>query len=110
MLMADSVRIEQAQKVTETFLRTRTVRIPRGPRPLLKTETAGVLAPAGLREILSDDGTVLAYIAELKPRGFVAISADTDIVPIIAYSFRSLFPADGDRGNPEAANKSPGRT
>ena len=99
-LMAEPVRLEQAQKAADTFLSKQAARILGGSGLLLKTQAPGVSAPAGFREILSDDGTVLAYIAEMKPRGFVAISANTDIVPIIAYSLRTSFPATGDRGNP----------
>lgn len=99
-LMAEVIQPEQAQKVADKFLRGRTARIQRESRSLLETQNPGVYAPAGFREILCDDGTVLVYITELKPRGFIAVSADTDIVPIIAYSFRSSFPADGDRDNP----------
>jgi hypothetical protein len=52
------------------------------------------------REIRSDEGTVLAYIAELDRGGFVATSANTDIAPIIAYSFTCPFPAEAEQKNP----------
>jgi len=32
-------------------------------------------------------GEVLAYVLTLDPKGFVVISSDTDIAPVIAYSF-----------------------
>ncbi len=34
----------------------------------------------------SENGEKLGYIAHLSPRGYIAISADTDIRPVIAYS------------------------
>jgi hypothetical protein len=103
-VMAEPVRIEQAQKVTDTFLRSRNAQARKGFEILSviaegrAAETGPALA--GFREIRGDDGTVLAYIAELEPRGFIATSADTDITPIVAYSFRSSFPADEDKDNP----------
>ncbi len=33
--------------------------------------------------------TKLCFIADLQPKGFIALSSDTDITPIIAYSFRN---------------------
>jgi len=41
----------------------------------------------------------VAYIANIKPTGFIAISTDTDIQPIIAYSFQSNFIFDDDENN-----------
>jgi len=61
---------------------------------------AAAVTPAGLRTIRNDEGTVLAYVADLDPCGFVALSADTDIAPIIAYSFNASFPTGDDASNP----------
>ena len=36
-------------------------------------------------------GRILAYILDLKPTGFIAISTDTNIRPVIAYSYHSNF-------------------
>jgi len=120
-LFAEPVPLEQAHKAAFTFLSMRNVPLQEGPRALsvpgqdtrlssveargpaitAKGQTAGRgLTLAGFREIRSDDGAVLAYIAELSPRGFVATSADTDIRPIVAYSFKNSFPPDEDRKNP----------
>jgi hypothetical protein len=102
--IAEPVRLEQAQKVTDTFLRTRNVQPWIGSAQLLtaaKDRTADKrVMLSGFREIRGDDGSLLAYIADLEPRGFVAVSASTDIVPIVACSFRSSFPPDGDRDSP----------
>lgn len=40
---------------------------------------------------LKKNEKIIAYIAELSPQGFIAIAPDTDIEPIISYSFRSNF-------------------
>ncbi|UCF17114.1 MAG: C10 family peptidase, partial [Phycisphaerales bacterium] len=96
--------LEQARKATDMFLKTRNVRPWIGSTQLLMAagdQTTERRATLGVfREIRADDGSTLAYIADLKPRGFVAVSANTDIVPIVACSFRSSFPSDGDRDNP----------
>jgi hypothetical protein len=96
---AESVGSQQARTVAETFLKARNDRILKGFKPLSITSEVEP-EPAGLREIRGDDGTVLAYITELQPRGFIATSADTQITPIVAYSFRTSFPADNDIKNP----------
>ncbi len=103
-LMAEPVRLEEAQKVADTFLRTWNADHRQTLQTLSITANgrtaSGPPALAGFREICSDDGTILAYVAELEPCGFVATSADTDITPIVAYSFRGSFAAYGDRNNP----------
>jgi len=38
-----------------------------------------------------DTDELLAYILDLDPKGYIVISVDTDITPIIAYSFRNGF-------------------
>lgn len=103
-LFAEAVDLSQARQAADTFLRIQAAH-PAGSQGTLsvtsaKGITAAGLTAAGIRELHDDDGTLLAYVTDLKPRGFIAISADTDIAPVIAYSFRSSFPADQDESNP----------
>ena len=98
-VIAGPVGSQQAQKAAETFLEARNIRASKGFSPLSLRSEAGPNM-AGLREIRGDDGAVLAYVTELEPRGFIATSADTEITPIIAYSFRTSFPSGNDRKNP----------
>src|SRR4030043_267191 len=95
-VMAGPVGSQRAQKAAETFLKARNDRASKGFSPLSVTSQAGA---TGLREVRDDSGAVLAYITELQPRGFIATSADTDITPIVAYSFRTSFPVDNDNKN-----------
>jgi len=45
-----------------------------------------------VRGLYSEDGlTVLAYVYELDPVGYVVVTADTDLPPVIAYSLHSDF-------------------
>lgn len=45
------------------------------------------------------EGDTLSYITNLTPYGFIVLSTDTDITPIIAYSFKGNFPYDEDENN-----------
>jgi hypothetical protein len=102
--LAAPVNIEQVRKASDTFLKSQHVH--QKQQKVLLSRTGGQKAPAeeftaaGLKEIRGDDGTVLAFITELEPRGFIAVSADTDITPIVAYSFNCSFPASNDKKNP----------
>jgi len=102
--LAEPVNVEQVRKASDTFLTLQRVRQRKGLRLFSiqgeQEAPVGELTAAGLREIRGDDGAVLAYVAELEPRGFIVTSADTDITPVIAYSFKSSFPGDEDRKNP----------
>ncbi len=41
---------------------------------------------------ITNESLTLGYVYQLSPSGYVAISGDTDIFPIIAYSFENDFP------------------
>ncbi len=45
--------------------------------------------------IKSKEGKTLAYVAGFSPTGFVVIAPDTDLYPIIAYSFKEKFSFNG---------------
>ncbi len=101
--LAEPVNVEQVLKASDTFLKLQRIRQRQQIRLLsIPGEQARVreFTASALREIRDDDGIVLAYITELEPRGFIATSTDTDITPIIAYSFKTPFPSDQDRNNP----------
>jgi hypothetical protein len=101
-VMAGPVSPQQAQKVAETFLKTKipAARTAQSPKEFGLLSLNSQAGPANLREIRDENGAVLAYISELQPCGFIAIAPDTDISPIIAYSFSTPFPADNDNKNP----------
>ena len=98
-LLADSVSLPQVRNATDAFLMGRSAQPGRTPSGSIRAQATG-LAPAGFREVRDDDGTILAYVADLEPRGFIALSADTDIAPVVAYSFQASFPAGDDKANP----------
>ncbi len=47
-----------------------------------------------LDNIKDKAGNVLAYVCTFQPVGFVVVSPDTDLYPIIAYSFKNKFSLD----------------
>jgi hypothetical protein len=98
-VLAESVDLARAQKATEGFLKGRSALADQGANGAIRA-LAVASTPAGFREVRDDDGTVLAYVADLEPRGFIALSADTDIAPVVAYSFLASFPAGADKANP----------
>ena len=98
-LIAEPARPAQVQTVADTFLEMRLPQSVTAPRLFSVTDETET-TPAGFQVIHDDDGTILAYIAHLEPHGFIAISADTDITPIIAYSLNSSFPSVDDEKNP----------
>jgi hypothetical protein len=42
--------------------------------------------------IVDPSGRILAYVFELSPQGFLVVSADTRLIPLIAYSVECSFP------------------
>ncbi|MCP5048037.1 MAG: hypothetical protein GY940_12765 [bacterium] len=45
------------------------------------------------------NGEVLFYVLQLAPEGFMVVSPDTDIQPVIAYSYYGHFPMEDSADN-----------
>jgi hypothetical protein len=45
-----------------------------------------------IRPLLNEQGHTLAYVMVLEPKGYIVVSPDTDIRPVIAYSMDNEFP------------------
>ena len=58
----------------------------------------------GQVRLMSDpaDGSILYYWFELKPSGYIIVSASSVLPPVIAYSFTDTNESDGDATNPLA--------
>ncbi|HEX38075.1 MAG TPA: T9SS type A sorting domain-containing protein [Candidatus Cloacimonetes bacterium] len=41
--------------------------------------------------LTNDNGEILGYVFHLDPQGFIIVSSDTDIVPILGYSFLNNY-------------------
>lgn len=61
------------------------------PKVFTKGQGFSILESQALKKT---KGVPLAYIFDLAPEGYVAISSDTDIRPVIAYSFKGKFPIE----------------
>ncbi len=76
VLIASPVRYEQTLKVAEHHISV---------HDKIEYTISGYFEILGLNEI------TLAYVFNLQPAGFIATSADTEIYPVIGYSFLNNF-------------------
>ncbi len=98
---AEEVDLGTAGEAISGFLSAgkadRAIAVARQGRP---PDTTGEYSISEITPLVDDTtGVILAYIAHLEPKGFIAISSDTQISPIIAYSFNSNFSMDDDPNN-----------
>ncbi len=93
LLHAEPVGPETAAKVTETQIEIINQR-------LAKADYLGASYTLSIKTIkplyAEDKEELLAYVFELEPQGFIVVTTNTDLVPVIAYSNRSSFPWDED--------------
>lgn len=99
VVLAEPVDLSQVQRAADGFLRGRIVSARQAASESISVQGTAVVA-VGVREVRNDAGTLLAYIVDLEPAGFVTVSADTDMAPVVAYSFRNPFPSGLDPRNP----------
>ncbi|MCD4731667.1 MAG: Spi family protease inhibitor, partial [Bacteroidales bacterium] len=50
--------------------------------------------------VYSEQGSILCYIFKLNPVGFIVVSGETDLPPIIAYSFKNNCYSEELENNP----------
>lgn len=102
-LFAKPVSVEQVRKVVDTFLRAQVIRQEKQLRVLSMKATEQAppkeFTTAGVKEIWGDNGKLLAYVTELEPEGFIITAADSDIRPILGYSFKGSFPLEDSKDN-----------
>lgn len=67
----------------------------------LRSAKAGTVTIAWQDEIRAE-GRVVAWVCGLAPAGHLIVSADTDLPPVVAYSFESPCPQVGLAGSPLA--------
>ena len=80
--------------VANHFLKTRLNENPRfiSKQVSLKIDSIGGISPAGKHKDLG-------YIVNLTPKGFLILSPDTDMEPVIAYSYRNNWSSDTSKAN-----------
>ena len=93
---ASPVTLDQARNAAKNFLTGQKLiteqEAPVGARYHYASRASDSLIVAQTRTIRGDEGQILAYISELEPEGYIIISADTNIRPVIGYSFTGKFP------------------
>ena len=63
------------------------------PAPMVKNPNGTVWKSKDVRQFVGDSGEVLAYVVDLKPRGFIVVAADDDVEPILTFGTEGDFPA-----------------
>lgn len=90
---AEPVTRDQVAKVVLAFAQAEIARsVEDGARGVPKATSVVSLRPF----LDQSTGRVLAYVSDLAPQGYIVLSSDTEISPIIAYSYDSSFPWDED--------------
>ncbi len=93
------IKMEDAIKVGSRFAGTKLkLQLKRSSTPKVKTQgtTRGytqlqIPEITNIKSITDKNGKVLAYVLLLSPKGYIVVSPDTDINPVIAYSTKSGF-------------------
>ena len=80
---AREVTLDEVRRVADHFLAEK---FAQQSKSLQKSITLTIDSINELTSGESDE--ILAYVINVKPKGFMVVSSDTDIDPIIAYSFR----------------------
>jgi hypothetical protein len=66
---------------------------------LLQLEKSNEFAITSSIEITNDAGTLSYYVFLLQPIGYIVVSPDVRLPPVIAYSFTTDFHSDDSEGN-----------
>jgi len=106
MVFARSVDSEFAKKLAQIFVESETSELidvyQTGNSDQIADAFSSVTKISKFTPLYKDDEgkEILAYIAELEPSGYVVVSPDTNIYPVIAYSYSGKFPFDPAKDNP----------
>lgn len=104
-VFGQSIRTEEdVQQIAEEFLLKEQTNPPnvltKGEEPLVAMNKAIGLNLGKIQSITDEDETIYAFIQELEPQGFIIISAENDIKPILGFSFDAKFPFSQNLENP----------
>ena len=87
VLLADFVDLKKARQVAQN-------------KTNLTTQNPGFTIKSEKTFRLHEQLEPLFYVFELIPQGYVVVSADTDLPPVIAYSYESFYEIPGSLQNP----------
>ena len=97
---AEPVSIQMAEDVARTHLRANNERESLAALTTRKVFEKRSISMPDIIELQDDQtGETLAYVLGLTPKGFIVVSPDTDITPVIAYSFQGNFPLEDFQDN-----------
>ena len=95
-IFASPVELSQAEQVADFHVKN-------SPVFYYEISNSPNIDEFSIKEIISlvdrENSQVLAYIATLAPRGYVVVSSNTDIHPVIAYSGKDNFSFSRDPQN-----------
>ncbi|NQT57306.1 MAG: C10 family peptidase, partial [Desulfobacteraceae bacterium] len=92
-VFAEPVSLQMAEDVARTHLRANNERERLAALTARKVFEKRSISMPDIIELQDDQtGETLAYVLGLTPKGFIVVSPDTDITPVIAYSFKGNFP------------------
>lgn len=98
------VNSDAALTVGRTFLASEHERILNNPdlRPPAFYLNGILQSPSisAVTGILDEENLLIAHILDLDPEGFIIVSPDTDITPILGYSYSGHFAAEDSALNP----------
>ena len=98
---AAQVSIESAKEAAQGFLividRQFRAEVVEGPKPRIEPKGYQVVSVTPFTD--AETKEVLAYIAHLSPQGFIVLSTDTEINPVISYSLHSNFVGEDNPRN-----------
>jgi len=99
-VFAKPVSMQMAEDVARTHLRANNERERLAALTARKVfEKRSISKPAIIELKDNQTGEILAYVLGLNPKGFIVVSPDTDITPVIAYSFEGNFPLEDFQDN-----------
>jgi len=94
------VSLQMAEDVARTHLRANNERERLSALTARKVFDKRSISTPDIIELQDDQtGETLAYVLGLTPKGFIVVSPDTDITPVIAYSFKGNFPLEDFQDN-----------
>ena len=97
---AEPVSLQMAEDVARTHLRANNERERLAALTTRKAFDKRSISTPDIIELQDDQtGETLAYVLGLNPEGFIVVSPDTDITPVIAYSFKGNFPLEDFQDN-----------
>ena len=96
---AKPVSVDNAQKAAQTKIAYEETKTLKSSGSKLNALYTGYSVKQTRELIDKDSKAILAYILDLNPSGYMVVSPDTDITPVIAHSFKNNFIMEDSKNN-----------